>query len=102
MSPVDQDIKSRIVDLLSDHVYIPVFRTLDQSCPAYIGEPYSPSKTSFEFQPMTEAENSPKPPMSPFGRSPSLGSPLLVAKTSGKQLSSPSRKIFLNFFASCD
>ena len=95
MSPVDQDIKRRIVDILSDHVYIPVYRTLDQSCPAYVGEPYSPTKTSFEFQPMAEAESSPKPPMSPFGRSPSLGSPLLVAKTSGKPVSSPSSKILL-------
>ncbi len=25
-SPIDQDVKRRIIDILSDHVYIPVFR----------------------------------------------------------------------------
>jgi hypothetical protein len=38
--PVDQDVKRRIVDLLSDHVYIPVFRAVDFSDPAYIGDPW--------------------------------------------------------------
>ena len=55
--------------------------------------PRSPSKSSFEFQPMSMAENSPRPPMSPFGKSPSLGSPLLVAKSGGKTAASPSELV---------
>jgi len=101
-TPVDIDVKRRIIDTLSDHVYIPVFRTMDLSTPAYIGEPWSPCASSMEFQPValqngseTDAA-SPKPPMSPFGRSPSLGSPLLVARSGGKQTSSSPSKWNLN------
>lgn len=39
-SPVDEDVKRRIIDILSDHVYIPVYRTFDLSSPAYVGDPW--------------------------------------------------------------
>jgi hypothetical protein len=104
-APIDHDIKRRIIESLSEHVYIPVYRNLDLSTPAFIGEPWSPSpsgvgnKMSLDFHPAQspDVESSPKAPMSPFGRSPSLGSPLLVA-TSGHQTSSPRESALSQFF----
>ncbi len=43
MSPVDADVKKRIIDLLADRVYIPVYRVEDNTLPGYIGDPVSPS-----------------------------------------------------------
>ena len=47
-SPVDQDVKRKILDLLEDKVYIPVFRADDLSVPGFIGDPLSPADSKIE------------------------------------------------------
>lgn len=37
-SPADADVKKRIIDLLADRVYIPVYQVEDNSLPGYIGK----------------------------------------------------------------
>ena len=44
VSPVDSDVKKKIIDLLADRVYIPVYRAADYSMPGYVGDPVSPGK----------------------------------------------------------
>ena len=42
MTQDDPQVVEQIQNLLSDHVYIPVFRVNDHSMPSFIGEPWSP------------------------------------------------------------
>ena len=48
ISPVDQDVKKKIQELLEDRVYIPVFRSEDHSVPGFIGDTLSPSDSNIE------------------------------------------------------
>lgn len=89
--PIDVDVKRRIEEVLSEHVYIPVYRIMDYSQPAQVGDPWSPcpgnNSQAVDFQPLqSEVENSPKG-LSPFAGSPVLKSPLLVAKSGGRAAS---------------
>ena len=43
MGHPDADVKKKILDLLADRVYIPVYRAEDQSIPGFIGAPISPN-----------------------------------------------------------
>ena len=45
----DADVKKKILDLLADRVYIPVYRVEDSSMPGYVGDPLSPNTSSSEF-----------------------------------------------------
>ena len=42
-------MKKKILDLLADRVYIPVYRVEDNSMPGYVGDPVSPTTSSSEF-----------------------------------------------------
>lgn len=91
-APIDVDLKRRIIETLSDHVYIPVYYGVDNTLPAYVGNPWSPSsvgnKTFIDLTP-THSENNSSPDVakSPFSGSPCMRSPLLVANAaSPKQL----------------
>ena len=42
-------MKKKILDLLADRVYIPVYRVEDSSMPGYVGDPVSPNTSSSEF-----------------------------------------------------
>ncbi|XP_071488521.1 uncharacterized protein [Diadema antillarum] len=37
-----ENVKSKITELLDDHFYVPVWRAVDDSVPAVVGEPWSP------------------------------------------------------------
>jgi hypothetical protein len=61
MSKPDADFKKKIIDLLSDRVYIPVYRAIDQSLPGFIGEPWSPSNSD-NILASSPSRNSLRPP----------------------------------------
>ena len=44
--PKDTEVVKKILQLLSDNLYIPVYRVCDNSQPAYIGELWSPRRPS--------------------------------------------------------
>ena len=44
MAKKDTEVIKKILQLLSDNVYIPVYRVCDHSQPAYIGELWSPRR----------------------------------------------------------
>jgi hypothetical protein len=84
--PIDQDLKRRIKETLSGHVYIPVYFGVDNMLPAYVGDPWSPSsagsKSFIDLTPSnSDNKSSPDVSKSPFSGSPCKRSPLLVANT---------------------
>lgn len=83
--PIDADLKRRIVSILSEHLYIPVYRTLDYSIPAYVGDPWSPCPTgnTLSFQPARPVAGSPY--SSPKASYP--GSPLLLSNSEAQPVS---------------
>ena len=46
MKSKDTELEKKILQLLSDNLYIPVYRVCDNSQPAYIGEIWSPRRPS--------------------------------------------------------
>ena len=46
MTNRDTEVEKKILQLLSDNLYIPVYRVCDHSQPAYIGEIWSPRRPS--------------------------------------------------------
>ena len=46
MTNRDAEVEKKILQLLSDNLYIPVYRVCDHSQPAYIGEIWSPRRPS--------------------------------------------------------
>ena len=46
MSNKDTEVEKKILQLLSDNLYIPVYRVCDHSQPAYVGEIWSPRRPS--------------------------------------------------------
>ena len=99
---VDADIKRKILDLLADKVYIPIYRITDNSLPSWVGEPKenlfdSPiSSPNDKFAPLVSSSpnnNRLKVPKTPNFQSPmspqqrrTMDSPLIIL---GKQGSSP-------------
>ena len=51
MSNKDTEVEKKILQLLSDNLYIPVYRVCDNSLPAYVGELWSPRKYSSILSP---------------------------------------------------
>ena len=49
--PKDTEVVKKILQLLSDNLYIPVYRVCDNSLPAYVGELWSPGKYSSILSP---------------------------------------------------
>jgi len=99
----DLDLKRQIVETLSDHVYIPVYFGVDNTMPAYVGDPWSPSsvgnKSLIEMTTSNTDNNfSPNASKSPFSTSPCKRSPLLVASPKEVIHGTPVRKLYDQYF----